>query len=276
MLATEGNQSAPVSAGRWQQLGSRVLSGAVLSCVVVVGLAAGHPIIEVILFALAVAGLREWIRMVAEGIPPLLRWLTFAGLAAALLLDVLSSPLVGIVVAFLCAGAIWSLQLATRCVGGRELAPGIPYLAVGPLAFLWLLDRENGFWLAVFLLATIAASDTGAYLVGRLIGGRRLWPLISPGKTWSGAWGGLVFAIITGIILAGPAGYSLPRAGLLAVLISVMGQSGDLFESSIKRRYGVKDSGGAIPGHGGVLDRIDAFLVATPVFAISQVLIVPG
>ena len=110
-----------------------------------------------------------------------------------------------------------------------------------------------------FILLVVWCSDIGAYVVGRLVGGRRLAPSISPGKTWSGAAGGLAAAIMGGMIIAG---LNL-RAGLLAALFGIASQLGDLGESALKRHYKVKDSGRLIPGHGGMLDRLDGLMAAS-------------
>ncbi len=116
----------------------------------------------------------------------------------------------------------------------------------------------------LFLAAIVWGGDIGAYLVGRLVGGPRLAPRISPGKTWSGALGGTLVAVLAG--LAVRPGHAL-LAGLVALLLSVAAQAGDLLESGLKRRFGVKDSGRLIPGHGGLLDRLDGVLTSAPLLA---------
>jgi phosphatidate cytidylyltransferase len=123
----------------------------------------------------------------------------------------------------------------------------------------------------MFLVAVIWATDIGAYLAGRLLGGAKLAPRISPGKTWSGSLGGLVLAMLAGPLLAGGSGFSL-RALAAALLLSLCAQAGDLLESAIKRKLGVKDSGRTIPGHGGLFDRLDGFLAAAPVAVILALL----
>ncbi|HET9020103.1 MAG TPA: phosphatidate cytidylyltransferase, partial [Acetobacteraceae bacterium] len=110
----------------------------------------------------------------------------------------------------------------------------------------------------------------GAYLSGRLVGGARLAPRISPGKTWSGAIGGLLAAALVGAAAGGG------RGALVAAVLSVVAQAGDLAESAAKRRAGVKDSGRLIPGHGGVLDRLDALLAAAPAAALLALALGPG
>jgi len=128
-------------------------------------------------------------------------------------------------------------------------------VAFGPAALTWLV-------------AVIALSDSAQYYTGRAFGRRKLAPLISPGKTIEGAVGGLVIAAVAGGALARWAMPALPLgvAIVLALVIAMFGMAGDLFESLLKRSAGVKDSSGLIPGHGGVLDRVDAYLFAAPIF----------
>ena len=130
----------------------------------------------------------------------------------------------------------------------------------------------HGAWLALFLLLVVWAADTGAYFAGHRWGKTKLAPLISPGKTWEGVAGGLVLvlalAIITGLVFANR-GTSLWAWVALALVTGFVSVLGDLFESRLKRAAGVKDSGTLFPGHGGVLDRIDAFTAAAPVFTFA-------
>ncbi|OAG27140.1 phosphatidate cytidylyltransferase [Thermodesulfatator autotrophicus] len=132
--------------------------------------------------------------------------------------------------------------------------------------YLVLTLTQGRLWFLV-LIATIFGTDTGAYYTGRTIGKHKLSPIISPKKTWEGAFGGTAL----GITLATGLGYAfgLASSGFivpLAFLASVVGQMGDLIESIIKRGFGVKDSGSLLPGHGGILDRVDALIFAAPLF----------
>ncbi len=159
--------------------------------------------------------------------------------------------------------------------GGRAAAGvGIVYLGPATLSLLWL-RAEPGVGRAdlAFLVLLVWASDIGAYAAGRSLGGPKLAPRISPGKTWSGAVGGMLVAAACGLGVAwgfdpalGAAG--LARAAALAALLAVVSQVGDLGESAVKRRFGAKDSGRLIPGHGGLLDRLDGMLAAAPVAAL--------
>ena len=161
------------------------------------------------------------------------------------------------------------------CRGGpachRRVAGGVAWIALAAAAALWLrADPLVGRANIGFLVVVVWASDIGAYLTGRALGGPKLAPAISPGKTWAGAAGGLVGAALLGVGIAlvhgmrHPGPPCLARAAGLAVAVSVLGQAGDLAESWAKRRLGVKDSGRLIPGHGGLLDRLDAALAVLP------------
>lgn len=152
---------------------------------------------------------------------------------------------------------------------------GILWIVVGFGALLALrADPAVGRQNLLFVLAIVWATDIGAYLVGRLVGGPKLAPRISPGKTWSGAAGALVAALLVGLVVSGPAAFE--RAALVAAGLSLIGQAGDLAESAAKRHFGVKDSGNLIPGHGGLLDRLDAALAAIPAAALLAILIGHG
>jgi phosphatidate cytidylyltransferase len=117
------------------------------------------------------------------------------------------------------------------------------------------------------------ATDILAYFVGRRLGGPRLWPRVSPNKTWSGAAGGLAGGVAGGIAVAYASGIGgLPFVGVIALALSLLAQAGDLFESAVKRRFGAKDTGRLIPGHGGLMDRLDGFLFAAAAAATIGIL----
>lgn len=142
---------------------------------------------------------------------------------------------------------------------------GVIYFGVNTAALLTLRAApETGFANVLYLLLLVWASDIGAYLAGRALGGPKLAPAISPGKTWSGAAGGLLAALVVALLFgASPTGLAL-AAGL-----SIASMLGDLAESAAKRYYGVKDSSQLIPGHGGVFDRLDGVLAAAPLAALA-------
>jgi phosphatidate cytidylyltransferase len=152
---------------------------------------------------------------------------------------------------------------AARRGGAPLWAAGLAYVLVAGAVLLFLRgDPVAGRANVVFLVLIVWAGDVGAYLFGRSLGGPRLAPHISPGKTWSGAFGGLLAAIAVGLAAAhflSNAGFAW-RAALVGAGIGVVAQAGDLLESYVKRRLEVKDSGHLIPGHGGLFDRLDAVL----------------
>jgi phosphatidate cytidylyltransferase len=124
-------------------------------------------------------------------------------------------------------------------------------------------DPALGFIAIVWLFAVVWSEDTGAYFAGRFFGGPKLAPAISPGKTWSGAAGGTLAGILAGSVVILAAGIAWRPAHLVvAFLVVVAAQLGDLFESWIKRRFAVKDASNLVPGHGGLMDRLDGFIVA--------------
>jgi phosphatidate cytidylyltransferase len=143
-------------------------------------------------------------------------------------------------------------------------AAGILYAAIVAICPILLRhDPQMGFAALLFLFATVWATDIFAYLSGRGFGGPLLAPRLSPKKTWAGAVGGLIGGVVAGSIVAyASAGTHPVAAGVLALILSIAAQGGDLFESSVKRQFGAKDAGALIPGHGGVMDRVDGFLVA--------------
>ena len=147
------------------------------------------------------------------------------------------------------------------------LIAGALYILLPCLILIWLRGIDNqGRQIIIWLFAVIWATDIGAYFSGKSIGGQKMAPIISPNKTWAGFIGGLVLACVTGLILNNYTEPSFETSEIIiaSIILSIIGQFGDLLESWVKRTFQVKDSGTLIPGHGGVLDRIDAILLATP------------
>jgi phosphatidate cytidylyltransferase len=173
--------------------------------------------------------------------------------------------------AAVCASVLGALAAGMTALPARRLwvFAGIVYAAVSLLASVILRrDAFDGFTAVMFVLLLVWATDSGGYFAGRAIGGPKLWPRISPKKTWSGAVGGFAGAlIVAGGFAAAGEGRVLPLLAV-AALLSVASQCGDLFESAVKRRFDVKDSGRLIPGHGGLLDRLDGFIAAVLVAAL--------
>ncbi|WP_257350012.1 phosphatidate cytidylyltransferase [Pseudalkalibacillus decolorationis] len=148
------------------------------------------------------------------------------------------------------------------------------YIGVG---FLYLNETralENGVESIFFVLLIVWATDSGAYFIGKSIGKRKLWPVISPNKTIEGSLGGLGCAILVAVIyqMIFPIYSTVTLAILAAIVIGIFGQIGDLVESAFKRHYEVKDSGTLLPGHGGILDRFDSILFVLPILHILQLM----
>ncbi|MEL6476634.1 MAG: phosphatidate cytidylyltransferase [Pseudomonadota bacterium] len=137
------------------------------------------------------------------------------------------------------------------------------------LAFLWIRNFPDwGFLTAIWVALVVAASDIGGYFAGRTFGGPRLWPAVSPGKTWAGLGGGVVLAFLAGGLFSwATTGTYFVQVCTVSALAALLAQGGDLAESALKRHFAVKDSGSLLPGHGGLLDRCDGLMAASVVAA---------
>jgi phosphatidate cytidylyltransferase len=261
------SSARPVSAGRrWSDLRPRAASALILAATGLAGLFIGGAAWTVLLAA-CVAGLCvEWAMLCTL---PTLRGATLvASVLACLTLAALGFSIQALAALLPAWLLVW---LAARGSGGRPLAgaAGVLYLGLPAIALLWLRNSSPaGLGNVLFVLMVVWASDIGAYLAGRLIGGPLLAPRISPGKTWSGAIGGLLAALAAGIATGAWLGAAPLAAGAVALPLGLVAQAGDLLESGIKRWVGVKDSSRLIPGHGGLLDRLDGVLAAAPLAAL--------
>jgi len=185
-----------------------------------------------------------------------------------------------LIAAIFCIGVQeWSrLSMQDKRVHWGILAAGIPYIAIACLAAIWIRNfHDGGFFVLMYVFLAIWACDIGAYAFGKVIGGPKMAPHLSPNKTWAGMAGGALSSVIVviayDVYLGNLQGEQMieelnwPLHAMLGLILACVGQVGDLLESALKRRAGVKDSGNIIPGHGGLLDRIDALLLALPVYA---------
>jgi phosphatidate cytidylyltransferase len=161
--------------------------------------------------------------------------------------------------------------LVARGVAERaaDAAYGVLYITPAALCLVWLRSTNQGHWWTLMLFACTWAADIGAFAVGSVVKGPKLWPRFSPNKTWSGFVGGLLAASATGAMMAGLSVFRLDlrAAALVGFAVGLASMAGDLWESALKRRFGVKDSGDLIPGHGGLLDRVDGLMFAVVVMA---------
>ena len=212
----------------------------------------------------------EWIRLVQ---PNAHRGVFIAG-ACALVFEAATAATGQLAVAMLIAllGALAAGAAARRSF--VWVAGGVFYASALLLALVYIRsDLKLGFLAIIFLFAVVWTTDIFGYFVGRTIGGPKLAPSISPKKTWYGAIGGIVGTLAAALAFA----VAIPQASLLALLmlgllLSVVAQAGDLLESKLKRHFAVKDASSLIPGHGGVMDRLDGFLAAAVALALLWLL----
>jgi phosphatidate cytidylyltransferase len=252
------------------ELTLRVVSSAVL-VPLAVGLAylGGWPF--AVFWAIAACGIFwEWRAILRDPGP------TLKGLGECAVAVAGASAMVGRVGAaavFLGLGMLVEAVVATTTMLRLWAAAGVLYAGSMLIACVLLRgDTQYGFVAIVLLFAIVWTTDILGYFIGRFVGGPKLWPRVSPKKTWSGAIGGVCGAVIAGLAVAYYAHLANPLAvAALALVLSAASQGGDLFESAFKRRFGVKDAGHVIPGHGGIMDRLDGFLAAAVVAAVIGV-----
>ena len=179
--------------------------------------------------------------------------------------------------AALAAVAAGALVLVLAPIGERRAmsAVGVAYVGLPVVALLWFrADAALGLYAVLFLFVVVWTSDIAAFAAGRSIGGPKLWPRVSPNKTWSGFLGGVGSTAVAGALFAQMVpGASSLRLALIALALAIVAQAGDLAESALKRWFGVKDSSSIIPGHGGVMDRADSIVAVSIAAAILVLLI---
>lgn len=212
----------------------------------------------------------EWDKMCAQG--------RFGATGAAISL---CSAVAALLVFYDAGLALWFVlaapiaALAAAKIKGPTTVPwaalGGVYVALPVFCLVWLrMDAEQGRAVIVWLFAAVWATDIGAYVAGKSIGGPKLAPGISPKKTWAGLIGGALAAGLISLLLADWGGYGLSwRFFALGLALALAAQAGDLAESAVKRHFGVKDSSGIIPGHGGLFDRVDGLIAAAPLAALA-------
>lgn len=250
---------------KMSDLKARVLSALVLGpAVLALAWFGGAPYDALVLVAgLLVLG--EWLSITGTGVK------SPSGIAGLVVLAVsglcyhIGLPLIAL--GLVLAGAVLCYLIGRAALSARWCAEGMIYAGLSMLALMAVRRGDLGQVFIFFLLVVIWATDICAYFVGRFVGGPKLWTRVSPNKTWSGALGGLGFAVLFSGAFVMAVGQAEPLGWmLLAGVLSIVSQIGDLAESALKRRFKVKDSSRLIPGHGGVMDRVDG-LVAAAIFA---------
>ena len=256
------------------QLGARVVVGVLLIVIALAALLAGGFGFGALVAVAVLLMFAEWAQMFR--LPRGLRLAGLVVLAGSVMLTIIGQPLMAI--AALATGA-GILGLGARpYVQARAswVAIGLLYAGMPAIALIWLRGTQYGLALTLLTLVTVWATDIFAYFSGRAIGGPKLAPAISPNKTWAGLIGGmagsaltiwLVYGLLDGRIDVPP----VPVLWLvvLAPVLAVVAQAGDFYESWLKRRVGVKDSGNLLPGHGGILDRLDGLVPVAVVAAVG-------
>lgn len=262
---TTGGAPGPATGPR-SDLRLRLLSALVMMVVALAALWAGGFVFAALAALSAGAILVEWTGMSG---PYALRGAPRAAvlLVAVSVFAATWEPLTSVGVLLVVAAAIALGSVADPTM--RWLAAGVLYAGIPGVAAVALRgaapagEPSIGLTAIALVFLLVWATDSAAYFAGRAIGGPKLWPRVSPKKTWSGAIGGLLAAVAVGLAIAAYA--ELPRlfpVATVAALLSIASQAGDLAESSMKRHFGVKDSGTMIPGHGGIMDRVDGLVVA--------------
>ena len=238
------------AAARWSDLGTRAVSAVVLVAVSAGAIWAGGLVFVLFVSVLAVAVTWEQARMFGRS--------PFAAPILAAIVMVLgigmpqSVPMLVAASALVVGGSAGQDRVLAGLANAVALA--------GALCFVFFAQRA-GLHMLLWLIGIVVLTDIGGYFGGRLIGGPKLWPRVSPKKTWSGTLTGWILAAFFTYFLPGTGAYG-PWLILAAVVLSAASQAGDLFESHVKRRRGIKDSSNLIPGHGGVWDRFDGMLTA--------------
>jgi phosphatidate cytidylyltransferase len=266
---------ASKTAKSMSDLKPRLIAGAVMAAVALALAYAGPKPFALLVIAVALIMCWEWGRVV-RGEEFGLAFVVHAGtIIVAGVLAAVGLPALGGV-----AVAIGGIILLVMPLGPRQAmsAAGVAYVGFPTVAMLWLrADVSLGFVAILFIFAIVWGSDIGAFLAGRTIGGPKLWPRVSPNKTWAGLLGALAAGLVSGLIFAQVvSGASSLVLGTNGVLLAFVAQMGDLAESALKRQFGIKDSSAIIPGHGGVMDRADSTVAVSVAVSILALLVNPA
>lgn len=267
---------------KWATLNSlqqRVVTASILAPLFLLFVITGGIVFGFVTALAAVLGYREWIPLVQTDRPKILDYSAYGFLALSVLTASVTNFTLGFIILILGFGAVAVIAHLYIDKGDRRAPPwlcgGMLYLGIPALCLVWLRNRgafiayEHDWALVLTLFASVWATDIAAYFAGRKFGGPKMAPSISPNKTLSGLAGGVAGSAVAAAAMAWAFNFDYwSMYFFYGVILAMVAQVGDLFESFVKRRAGVKDSGTLIPGHGGLLDRIDGVLTAAPVFAL--------
>lgn len=258
-----------------RELQLRIVSGVAVAAVAIGALWAGPLTFSLLVFGIAAAMSWEWGNIVRREGFDTAGLLHLAAIAAAAILSGIGTA--GLAIAAVAAGAI---AVSALLFGGGEArlsSLGVLYTGLPVVALVWLRsdDAHRGLTAVVFVLLVVAMTDIAAYATGRTVGGPKLAPGISPGKTWSGLAGGVAAAATAGAVMGHIVHGEPAWMAFLALLLAFVAQAGDLAESALKRSYGLKDASDLIPGHGGFMDRMDGIVTAAVAAALIALIIDP-
>jgi len=254
------DNSQPRTAGKWTDLTVRALSTVVLMPVALYCIWQGGIWFQMFIAILAVMIADEWADIVHDRNERAFALLALAGMASVFVTESqgLDAACAAILMLWLLSVLQWVLRAGQGTIWGLL---GVFYVGLPTVAFVLLReDGDWGRWAVIWCFIIVWAADICAYFAGRLIGGPKLAPRLSPKKTWAGLVGAMVGAAIVSAIFAKSLGLNTVALAGLALVLTCVEQGGDILESAMKRRFGRKDSGNFIPGHGGVLDRVDGLL----------------
>jgi len=240
----------------------RVVSALVIAPPVLAAIYFGPPYMEIVILAAGGIVAWEWASLCGGGRPGRDGWAAVGTVLAALVAGCFARYGLAAAIAGVGALGLAAVLVRRRSAAAAWLPGGIVYLTAASLGLLYLRNRPADGWQLLFwLLAVVWATDTAGYVAGRTIGGPKLAPTLSPNKTWSGLAGAVVAAGIAGAAAGALwAGRDPVMLAVASLGLALIAQAGDLFESRLKRRFGAKDSSRLIPGHGGLLDRVDGVL----------------
>jgi len=246
----------------------RTLSALVLAPVAIAAAWFGPPWLPLLTAAAAGVMAWEWARLCRGGEVGMAGIVLILAAAAAAIAAALTGAASGIAVTVAGAAIVFAIARYDRDPEPRWFVLGLLWIALPCVLFLWLAHAEDaGRLTLLWIFAVVWATDIGAYLIGRRVGGPRLAPSWSPGKTWAGMIGGAGCAALAGWAMSALIDASALPLVLVSAGLAIVEQFGDLAESVAKRRFGVKDTSGLIPGHGGLLDRLDGLLAVVPAVA---------
>jgi phosphatidate cytidylyltransferase len=240
----------------------RVVSGVVLASVAIALTVAGPMPFAVLVLTVALIVSWEWGRVVRGTDMDMVLAAQLGGVAAGIMLAAIDLPALGVL-----ALAIGTILVALLAIGRNSgySALGVAFAGLPGIAMLWLRgDQGYGLWAVLYIMLIVVVTDVAAYFSGRLVGGPKLWPQVSPNKTWAGLIGAVIASAVVGWIYATycPVPAAPEKLSLGGALLAVVAQAGDFAESALKRRFGTKDASQLIPGHGGFMDRVDGLTTA--------------